>query len=200
MLEEHPLYLVGADYNEKALEVTRQNLVQAQVWAKVIWGDISRPDILDADLKEKFGLELSDLLNVRTFLDHNRIWSQPNDDEAISSKSTGAFAYRGSYLSNDIVEQNLSDHFRKWQPYIANFGLVLIELHTIAPSLTAKHLGKTAATAYDLTHGFSDQYILEIDSYKKAAQRADLRDVAEHSYRFPDNDTATVSINLFKAH
>ena len=200
MLEEHPLYLVGADYNEKALEVTRQNLVQAQVWAKVIWGDISRPDILDADLKEKFGLELSDLLNVRTFLDHNRIWSQPNDDEAISSKSTGAFAYRGSYLSNDIVEQNLSDHFRKWQPYIANFGLVLIELHTIAPSLTAKHLGKTAATAYDLTHGFSDQYILEIDSYKKAAQRAGLRDVAEHSYRFPDNDTATVSINLFKAH
>ena len=128
------------------------------------------------------------------------IRDRPNDDEAISSKSTGAFAYRGSYLSNDIVEQNLSDHFRKWQPYIANFGLVLIELHTIAPSLTAKHLGKTAATAYDLTHGFSDQYILEIDSYKKAAQRAGLRDVAEHSYRFPDNDTATVSINLFKAH
>ena len=198
LLEEHPLYLVGADYNEKALEVTRQNLVQAQVWAKVIWGDISRPDILDADLKEKFGLDLSDLLNVRTFLDHNRIWSAPADEEEIRSKSTGAFAYRGRYLSNDMVEHNLSDHFRKWQPYITNFGLVLIELHTIAPSLTSQHLGRTAATAYDLTHGFSDQYILEIDAYKKAALRAGLVDVAEHSYRFPDRDTATVSINLFK--
>lgn len=200
MLEEHPLYLVGADYNEKALEVTRENLVQAQVWAKVIWGDISQPDMLDADLKEKFGLELSDLLNVRTFLDHNRIWSSPSDSQSIRSKSTGAFAYRGSYLSNDIVEQNLSEHFRKWQPYIANFGLVLIELHTIAPSLTAQHLGRTAATAYDLTHGFSDQYILEIGSFKAAALRAGLMDIADHSYRFPDNDTATVSINLFKAH
>jgi len=198
MLEEHPLYLVGADYNEKALEVTRHNLVQAQVWAKVIWGDISRPDILDADLTDKFGLELSELLNVRTFLDHNRIWSDPEDVSKTTYDSSGAFAYKGRYLSNDQVEQNLSDHFRKWAPYTAKFGLLLIELHTIDAQLTASHIGRTAATAYDLTHGFSDQYILEIEPYKKAAARAGLMAVPEHSYRFPNSDLATVSINLFR--
>jgi len=198
MLEEHPLYLVGADYNEKALEVTRHNLVQAQVWAKVIWGDISRPDILDADLKEKFGLELSELLNVRTFLDHNRIWSDPVDTPPATRHSGGAFAYRGRYLSNDQVEQNLTDHFRKWAPYMAKFGLLLIELHTIDPLLTATNLGKTAATAYDLTHGFSDQYILEIKPYKEAAARARLMAIPEHSYRFPNSDLATISINIFR--
>ncbi|MGB1032211.1 MAG: class I SAM-dependent methyltransferase, partial [Flavobacteriales bacterium] len=40
MLEEHPLFLVGADYNQAALRVTRANLIQADIWAKVIWGDI----------------------------------------------------------------------------------------------------------------------------------------------------------------
>ena len=52
MLEEHPLFLVGADYNQAALSVTRANLIQADVWAKVIWGDIGRPDILAADLEQ----------------------------------------------------------------------------------------------------------------------------------------------------
>ncbi|MEG2509795.1 MAG: class I SAM-dependent methyltransferase, partial [Chryseobacterium sp.] len=40
MLEEHPLFLVGADYNQAALKVTRANLINNDIWAKVIWGDI----------------------------------------------------------------------------------------------------------------------------------------------------------------
>jgi len=76
--------------------------------------------------------------------------------------------------------------------------LLLIELHTIPPNITAANLGTTAATAYDLTHGFSDQYILEIASFKNAARRADLQVVEEHSYRFPDRETATVSVNLLR--
>jgi len=198
MLEEHPLYLVGADYNQKALEVTRANLIQARVWAKVIKGDISRPDLLDQDLTDNFDLKLSELLNVRTFLDHNRIWSDPIATPSASSLSSGAFAYRGRYLNSDIVEQNLVEHFKAWTPYIQRFGLLLIELHTIPPNITAANLGTTAATAYDLTHGFSDQYILEIASFKNAARRADLQVVEEHSYRFPDRETATVSVNLLR--
>ena len=37
-LEDHPLFLVGADYNEAALKVTRANIIQADIWAKLIWG------------------------------------------------------------------------------------------------------------------------------------------------------------------
>ena len=77
MLEDYPLFLVGADYNQAALKVTRANLIQANIWAKVIWGDIGRPDLLAKDLQDNYNINLEDLLNVRTFLDHNRIWEQP---------------------------------------------------------------------------------------------------------------------------
>jgi len=194
-LDDHPLFLVGADYNKAALKVTRANLIQADIWAKVIWGDISDPDLLEKDLKENYKIELKDLLSVRTFLDHNRIWSEPTSKLDAPSNSTGAFAFRGKLLSNDDVERNLKDHFKKWRPHIAKFGLIVIELHTIPPHITAKNIGSTAATAYDATHGFSDQYILEIDSFIKIIKEVGLESNPNYFSKFPDSDLATVSIN-----
>jgi hypothetical protein len=63
-------------------------------------------------------------------------------------------------VSTNLVEDNLVEHFNKWSP-VRNFGLLMIELHTIPPSVTAVNLGKTAATAYDALMVFSDQYIVE---------------------------------------
>ncbi|MDI1256806.1 MAG: class I SAM-dependent methyltransferase [Flavobacterium sp.] len=199
MLDDHPLFLVGADYNQAALKVTRANLIKADIWAKVIWGDIGQPDLLAEDLKENYNIDLTDLLNVRTFLDHNRIWEDPKIvTENRVSDSTGAFAYRGKRLSNNRVEDNLLGHLNKWSPFVKKFGLLLIELHTIAPELTAANLGKTAATAYDATHGFSDQYIVEIPVLHKICAEAGLFPDMHYFRRFPDAATATVSINLLK--
>ncbi len=194
-LDDHPLFLVGADFNKAALKVTRANLIQSDIWAKVIWGDISNPDLLQNDLKENYAIDLKNLLSVRTFLDHNRVWSEPVSQIDSPSISTGAFAYRGKRLSNNDVERNLKDHFKKWKPYITKFGLIVIELHTIPSGLTAKNLGKTAATAYDATHGFSDQYILEISSFLKIIKEVGLRSDENYFTKFPDSDLATVSIN-----
>ena len=199
MLDDYPLFLVGADYNQAALKVTRANLIKADIWAKVIWGDIGRPDLLANDLKENYAIDLKDLLNVRTFLDHNRIWENPEHiNEKRVSASTGAFAHRGERISNNLVEDNLFAHLQKWSPYVGKFGLLLIELHTIDPALTASHLGKTAATAYDATHGFSDQYIVEIDVFNEIASEVGLFPDKAAFKRFPDSDIATVSINLLK--
>jgi SAM-dependent methyltransferase len=198
VLEEYPLFLVGADFNEAAIKVTRSNLINADIWAKVIFGDIGDPQRLADDLKEDYNIELKDLLSVRSFLDHNRMWSNPTSDKIITSESTGAFASRGKRLLNSDVEKNLFEHFKKWAPYVSRYGLLVIELHTIDPALTSENLGKTAATAYDATHGFSDQYILEIDSFLTAAGEAGLNPVPRHFTKFPDSDLATVSINLLK--
>ena len=200
MLEEYPLFLVGADYNQAALKVTRANLIQADIWAKVIWGDIGRPDLLAKDLLENYDIQLKDLLNVRTFLDHNRIWETPQQHTPNrKSNSTGAFTHRGIFLSNEEVEDNLREHLQKWSAYVQKFGLLLIELHTISPQLTAQHLGRTAATAYDATHGFSDQYIVEIEVFHKIAQEVGLFPDEKYFSKFPNSDLATVSINLLKA-
>lgn len=199
MLDEYPLFLVGADFNETALRVTRANLTKADIWAKVIWGDIGRPDLLAKDLREDYGIDLNDLLNVRTFLDHNRIWEPPQGPQDYpASTSTGAFAYRGARLSNTEVEASLRRHLERWAPYVRKFGLLVIELHTLPPRLAAANPGLTAASAYDATHGFSDQYILEADIFKRIAAEAGLMTDEQHYYKFPDSELATVTIQLLR--
>ena len=199
MLDDHPLFLIGVDYNDAALKVTRANLIKADIWAKVIWGDIGKPDVLAATLDEDYGIDLKELLNVRTFLDHNRIWEQPKHKTANRiSTSTGAFSHRGKRLTNNEVEDNLLEHLKKWSVYVEKFGLLIIELHTVAPELTANNLGRTAATAYDATHGFSDQYIVEIEVLHKVAAEAGLYSTEDFFTKFPNSDLATVSINLLK--
>lgn len=198
LLEEHPLLLVGADFNQAALKVTRANLIKADIWAKVIWGDIGRPDLLANDLKEDYNIDLKDLLNVRTFLDHNRIWDPPKKVTNRISKSSGAYAFEGKRLSNNLVEDSLKEHLEKWKPYVENFGLLIIELHTVNPKLVSKNLGKTAATAYDATHGYSDQYILEVDVFNAIAAEAGLYQDERYFTKFPNSELATVSINLLK--
>jgi SAM-dependent methyltransferase len=200
VLEEHPLIIIGADYNETALNVSRDNLIKADIWAKIVWGDIGNPDLLAADLKDKYNVELEDLLNVRTFLDHNRIWETPKTPEPLyNSSSTGAYASNGERINNNLISESLKQHLNKWTPHIKKFGLLLIELHTVKPELVAGHIGETAATAYDLTHGYSDQYILEVDAFLKAAEEAGLVPDENNFRKYPNSDLATVSINLFKA-
>jgi len=198
MLDDYPLFLVGADFNKAALKVTRANLIAADIWAKVIWGDIGKPNVLASDLKEDYNIDLKDLLNVRTFLDHNRIWEAPTRAHNFVSNSSGAYSSVGNRLNNKDVEASLLEHLEKWKPYVDKFGLLIIELHTINPKLASDNLGKTAATAYDATHGFSDQYILEVDVFKKIAEKAGLKPDEAHFAKFPNSELATVSINLLK--
>jgi hypothetical protein len=197
-LEEYPLLLVGADFNEAALRVTRANLIKSDIWAKVIWGDIGRPEELAKDLKEDYDIDLKDLLNVRTFLDHNRIWKMPDTISDRTSNSSGAYSYLGNRIDNNLVEDSLLEHFRKWKPYVEKYGLLIIELHTLDPQLAADNLGATAVTAYDATHGYSDQYILELDVFNSLASEAGLVQEPHYFSAFPNNELATVSVNLLK--
>ena len=199
ILDEHPLKVIGVDYNKAALKVSRANLIQADIWAKIIWGDIGNPALLAKDLKDNYDIELEDLLNVRTFLDHNRIWENPKNNSPRVSSSTGSYAYQGERIDNNLVALSLKEHIEKWTPFVGKFGLLLIELHTVKPELVAQNIGKTAATAYDLTHGYSDQYILEVDEFLNVIQEAGLTPDMDKFRKFPNKDFATVSISLLKA-
>lgn len=199
VLDEFPLQVIGVDYNNAALKVSRANLIQADIWAKIIWGDIGNPKLLAKDLRDNYNIELEDLLNVRTFLDHNRIWEQPQGNLSRKSTSTGAYTYHGKRIDNNLVAVSLKEHIKKWTPYVGKFGLLLIELHTVKPELVAKNIGKTAATAYDLTHGYSDQYILEVDEFLELIQEAGLSPDMDKFRKFPNSELATVSICLLKS-
>ena len=85
------------------------------------------------------------------------------------------------------VEQSLKEHFEKWLPYVSQYGLLLVELHTIDPEDASNLQGGMPATAYDATHGFADQYIVEIPVFDAMAKEAGL--VVDHanSRTFPFN-------------
>jgi len=195
-LHKNPLFLVGSDYNKEALLKTKHNLKKADIWAEVLWGDIGNPDAINKQLKEKYAVKLSDLLNIRSFLDHNRPFNQPTEQNMQPSSSTGAFCYKGMHLKNKIVEQSLIEHFKKWKPYINKYGMLLLELHTVSPKIISVNLSNTPCTAYDITHGFSDQYIVEVNVFKNALKRAGLMLDTANYFQFPTKDYPTVSINL----
>ena len=198
-LKEHPLFIVGSDFNYKALEATQETIHQADIWAKTAFGDISDPDGLAHRLRKEHNIDLVDLLNVRSFLDHNRIYESPKNNTSQNSESTGAFCYRGNRVDNCLIEKNLEEHLAKWYPYLKKYGLLIVELHTIDPTLASQNIGKTAITAYDASHGFSDQYIVEYKLFLKIAEKVGLVPDIEHEYTFPSREIPIVSINRFIA-
>jgi len=200
-LDRYPLLVVGADFNKVSRRVAKQNLKRAQIPDHhVIHGDINRPSLLANDL-ELLGVDIHDLLHVRSFLDHNRAWLPPAGyvRGTRNARSTGAFAHLGDEIAPDELEENLVRHLRRWAPYAGRFGLLLVELHTIAPSLAAAHPDATPAVAYDGTHGFSDQYLVELGVFLDCAREAGLHADPRFAAKYPASDLATISINFFTA-
>src|SRR6266850_409718 len=89
------------------------------------------------------------------------------------------------------------DPIRRPAPYVGRFGLLILELHTLPPELTAANLDRTPAVAYDGTHGYSDQYLVELPVFSKCAREAGLLADQRHQFKFPPSDLATVSITVF---
>jgi len=201
VLDRHPLLLVGVDFNKVARRITKQTLRRAGIPTYfVIGGDINRPAQLASDL-EALGHDVHNLLHVRSFLDHNRPYSPPANyvKGTRTGTSSGAFAYLGDEVASDELEENLVRHLRRWAPYVGRFGLLILELHTLPPELTAANLGRTPAVAYDGTHGYSDQYLVELPVFSSCAREAGLQADQRYQFKFPPSDLATVSINFFTA-
>lgn len=200
-LEEFPLLVVGADFNKVSRRVTKQNLKRAGIpHSHVIPGDINRPALLAGDL-EALGVDIHDLLHIRSFLDHNRSWLPPSGyvRGTRKARTTGAFAHLGDEISADELEENLVRHLRRWAPYAGRFGLVCMELHTIPPEIAAANLNRNPAVAYDGTHGFSDQYLVEMDVFLNCAREAGLHADPRFQLKLPDSGLATISVNYFNA-
>ena len=195
LLKDFPLVIIGSDFNYKALEVTKENIKNADIWANTAFGDIGNPKELAQKIKKEYNVNLEELLNVRSFLDHNRVYKKPKNKNKLNSNSKCGFAYRGKRIKNEVLSQNLYEHFSNWKPYLKKYGLLIVELHSIDPEKTQKNLGKNSMTAYDATHGYSDQYIIEYENYLIEAKRAGLSPEKKHEHLFPNKETPIVSVN-----
>ena len=195
-IKQFPLKLVGVDLNKAAIKASKNRLKKRNLDYIIIEGNISNPSSINNNLKINYNLYLNDLLNARTFLDHNRIYSNPKNNISLSKKSYGGFCYKGAYISSNKLGNNLIEHFLSWKPYISKYGIILLELHTIHPDMSNKFRGKNLSCAYDATHGFSDQYLVEYDFFLYCAKKAGL--MLNNNFTFPNEEIPTISISYFK--
>ncbi|MDQ3775769.1 MAG: class I SAM-dependent methyltransferase [Pseudomonadota bacterium] len=204
-LDEHPLVMVGADYNVSALAVARRRLEAAGVPHIALFGDITDPENFAAALRE-VGLAIEDGLHIRAFIDHNRRYTEPREQAPKLSlyprraMSTGAYAdEEGRAIPNALLEQNLVEHLRRWIPYTKQHGLIIIEAHDVAPEIAWRYGGCTHATAFDTYHGYSNQYPVDFDAFMSLAEEAGLRSIPYQHKVYPSRlPFVAISLNRFK--
>ena len=201
-LVEYPLTMIGADYNVKAQVVVREKLNEAGIPNLILFGDVGDPAQFAAALKER-DIDICDGLHVRAFIDHNRPYQKPlalNMHSPEPALSTGAYAdENGNPIPNHELEQSLSEHLKKWVPYIQKHGLIILEAHNVEPSIAAQHIGKTHATAFDTYHGYSNQYPVDFEAFIRQAEKAGLRSVIYQQMLYPSRlPFVAISLNHFK--
>ncbi len=205
-LEQKPILIFGADFNEDARQKTAETLEAVGIdpaHFKVVHGDIRYPEKLQVEMQKlDSNYDIKNFLHVRSFLDHNRPFDRLQDyaEGSRKAKTTGSFAQRGREVTPDALEENLVRHLKAWAPFVERFGLVSLELHTLPSEITVKNLERVLAMAYDATHGFSDQYLVELTVWLAAAKEAGLVQVSMPGVKIyqPREELATISINYFR--
>ena len=198
-IKDYPLSLIGADLNQEALDVAKSNLIEENIDCTFILSDISNPEKYKLDLLKNFNIDILELLHVRSFLDHNRIYSKSNKNHSTPIlQSSCAYVSKGNYLKSKDVTSNLIDHFISWKKYIYKHGLLILELHGLNTNLSVKNKSKTPTIAYEATHGYSDQYIVEYEVFLECAKEAGLEESKDYSKLFPNEKLVNISLNLFK--
>ncbi len=167
-----PPIAVGVEIDPLAQEATARTLGEAGVPHVVVEGDVDAPDALAARLAAA-GVDLAGAVCVSKSVIHDREWRPPADTAAVARRvpRTRAVAVDpdGGLVPPAALEQNLVEHFARWRTAVPRFGMVVADAHCVPPALAARHVGRTLATLLEATHGWSRQYLVEADVFRRAA-------------------------------
>lgn len=171
-LDTHPLLVVGAEFNEVAREIAEQRLSRAGIPHLTLFGDIGDPAALAEQLR-RHGIDPHDVLHVSKSVVHNRRYVPPRSPPSFAPASRAVFIDAdGDLIGAADAEQSLVEHFRSWLPWCARHGMIVIEAHTVAPTLVAAALGRNVVTGLDASHGYSRQYLVEAEVHRRATRVA----------------------------
>lgn len=176
-LGTHPLLLIAAEYNPVAQETADTRLDAAGIPHLAIFGDIGDPAGIAQELARR-DIDPLDALHVSKSVIHNRTYFPPRNREAARSwRATSNSVFidtNGKPIAAGDLERNLVEHFEQWIPWIKRHGMVVIEAHTVDPEAAARSAGRNIITSLDAAHGYSHQYLVEIEVQRKAALAAGL--------------------------
>jgi len=199
-LDEHPLLMVGIDPDRGARTTTREKLEAAGAEALVISGDVTDPDRLASDLAAH-GLNVEDGLHIRAFIDHERTYRGDGAASWAPGWASGVYMdSEGRPISGEDVERDLVAHLRRWEPHLRRHGLVVLEAHSVAPTLMNRHLGALHGIAFDAHQAYSKQYTVDHASFLRCCQEAGLQPEGLSERRHPAGKPfVSISLNRLLA-
>jgi len=176
VLDVHPVIPVAVDFNEEALVEASRTLAGIEHMA--VHGDIGDPAALVDTLRANGVEDLHRVLHVRSFLDHNRPYKQPEDRRAAERRpQTGGNVYidsAGQLIPLGDMVQSTVEHLRRWAQVVNEHGLVLLEVHCLTPEVTARNRDESENFHFDVYHALSHQFLLDAQSFLSCAAEAGL--------------------------
>ncbi len=188
-LDAVPIRMVGVEYNEVARVETERRLRAEGVPGWSARGDIADPDAIAATLRER-GLDPHDVLHVSKSVIHNRRFVPPGVDDGLPpfGDPDGVFVdAAGERIGVRRLELDLVQLFRRYRPWAARHGMVVVEAHAVPPVAIAAAIGRAPLTLVDACHALSGQLLVEAPVFRAAARAAGLASAFSR-----DLDTAAV--------
>jgi len=173
-LDAVPLLMVGVEYNEVARRETERRLRAEGVPGWSVRGDIADPDAIAGTLRER-GLDPHGVLHVSKSVIHNRRFAAPGCDDGLPpfGDPDGAFVdAEGERIAVRRLELDLVQLFRRYRPWAARHGMVVVEAHAVPPEAIAAAVGRAPLTLVDACHAFSGQLLVEAGVFRAAARAA----------------------------
>ncbi|MBP7676831.1 MAG: hypothetical protein KBB14_10945 [Thermoanaerobaculia bacterium] len=175
-LDAAPLRMVGVEYNEVARRETERRLRAEGVPGWSVRGDIADPDGIAATLRER-DLDPHDVLHVSKSVIHNRRFAPPGEDDGLPpfGDPGGVFVDTdGERIGARRLELDLVQTFRRFRPWVARHGMVVVEAHAVPPEAITAAIGRAPLTLVDACHAFSGQLLVEARVFRAAARAAGL--------------------------
>lgn len=191
------LTAIGIEPNPAARRIAAETLTEARVPHILLDGDITEAEEIARKLRA-LGYDAHNTLHVSKSVIHNRRYKSPSKKADAMLRSSNVFTLPdGDPIQPGYLEQNLIEHFESWRPLTSRYGMVVIEAHTVRPETHSACLGRSIATVVDALHGYSNQYLVEPDVFRAAAQRAGYRSRSQVELGVRTTSHVTLTIDHF---
>lgn len=201
-LDRHPLMLIGADYNQKALSATAATL--AELPHKTIQADIGNPDRFLLDLHAAGIANTGKVLHIRSFLDHDRPYIAPTLHDQLRQRAEGRthgvyIDGHGQAIDARVVYQSLVEHLSRWSGIIGDSGAMFLEVHSLPPKVIARYLDQCENLHFDAYHAFSGQMLVDADEFLWAAAESSLFPRLAYARHYPRTlPFSRITLNWFE--
>ncbi|MCW7538531.1 SDR family NAD(P)-dependent oxidoreductase [Aquabacterium sp. A7-Y] len=183
-LEQHPLLLVGVDFNEKSLQAAARTL--AGTPHLLLHGDIAQPQALLDDLKAHGVSDVDAMLHIRSFLDHDRpIDLKPGAEDTPPRDDHVYVNGAGAWIDSSAMTRDLRDHLARWSGILGRHGLILLEVFALPVGLTREYFSQTESFSFDFYHALSKQALVDAGTFHQALASAGLYPDRESLLRYP---------------